>query len=39
MIAQASKVAVVWPGDREARRAATRQHNRFHRVFDELDAS
>src|SRR4029077_4539209 len=30
------KVAVVWRGDRETRRAATPQNNRYHRVFDEL---
>ncbi|HEV7718738.1 MAG TPA: Cj0069 family protein [Arsenicitalea sp.] len=33
-----AKVAVVWRGDREARRAATPQNNRFHRVFEELAA-
>ncbi len=32
------KIAVLWRGDREARRAATPQHNRFHRVFEELTA-
>ncbi len=32
------KVAVVWRGDREARRAETPQNNRFHRVFEELAA-
>jgi hypothetical protein len=32
------KVAVVWRGDREARRAATPQNNRFHHVFEELAA-
>ena len=31
-------VAVVWRGDREGRRTATPQNNRFHRVFDELTA-
>ncbi|MGO4668193.1 Cj0069 family protein [Bosea sp. 2RAB26] len=31
-------VAVVWRGDREGRRAATPQDNRFHRVFEELAA-
>jgi hypothetical protein len=30
------KIAVLWRGDREARRAATPQNNRFHRVFEEL---
>ncbi|MER9912071.1 Cj0069 family protein [Mesorhizobium sp. M0050] len=32
------RVAVVWRGDREARRTATPQNNRFHRVFEELAA-
>src|SRR3954447_11482536 len=32
------RVAVVWRGDREARRNATPQNNRFHRVFEELAA-
>jgi hypothetical protein len=32
------KIAVVWRGDRESRRAATPQNNRFHRVFEELAA-
>ena len=30
------KVAVVWRGDREARRTAIPQNNCFHRVFEEL---
>ena len=30
------RVAVVWRGDRDVRRAATPQSNRFHRVFEEL---
>jgi uncharacterized protein DUF6815 len=30
------KVAIVWRGDREIRRAATPQNNRYHRVFEEL---
>jgi hypothetical protein len=34
----AGKIAVLWRGDREARRAATPQNNRFHRVFEELTA-
>jgi len=34
----APKVAVVWRGDREARRTATPANNRFHRVFEELAA-
>ena len=32
------RIAVLWRGDREARRAATPQNNRFHRVFEELAA-
>ena len=32
------KIAVLWRGDRERRRAATAQNNRFHRVFEELAA-
>ena len=32
------KIAVLWRGDREARRNATPQNNRFHRVFEELAA-
>jgi hypothetical protein len=32
------KIAVLWRGDREARRAATPQNNRYHRVFEELAA-
>ena len=31
-------IGIVWRGDREARRAATPQNNRFHRVFEELAA-
>jgi uncharacterized protein DUF6815 len=34
----ASKVAVLWRGDRETRRTATPQNNRFYRVFEELKA-
>jgi hypothetical protein len=30
------RVAILWRGDREARRAATPQHNRYHRIFEEL---
>jgi hypothetical protein len=30
------RIAVLWRGDRESRRAATPQNNRFHRVFEEL---
>ena len=32
------KIAIVWRGDRTARRAATPQNNRFRRVFEELAA-
>jgi hypothetical protein len=32
------RIAVIWRGDRDARRAATPQNNRFHRVFEELAA-
>lgn len=32
------KVAILWRGDAQARRAATPQNNRFHRIFEELDA-
>src|SRR5271167_2229657 len=32
------RIAILWRGDREARRAATPQNNRFHRVFEELAA-
>jgi hypothetical protein len=38
MAARMARVAVVWRGDREARRTATPQNNRFHRVFEELAA-
>jgi hypothetical protein len=30
------KIAILWRGDREARKAATPQNNRFHRIFEEL---
>ena len=30
------RIAILWRGDREGRRAATPQNNRFHRVFEEL---
>jgi hypothetical protein len=30
------KVAILWRGDAEARRTATPQNNRFHRIFEEL---
>ena len=32
------KIALLWRGDAEARRTATPQNNRFHRVFEELAA-
>lgn len=32
------RIAIVWRGDRQARRAATPQNNRFHRIFEELAA-
>src|SRR5437660_11946583 len=32
------RIGVLWRGDRERRRAATPQNNRFHRVFEELAA-
>src|SRR5438309_5094999 len=32
------RTGVLWRGDREARRAATPQNNRYHRVFEELAA-
>ena len=35
---KAPKIAVVWRGDAETRRSATPQNNRFHRVFEELQA-
>src|SRR5690242_21113055 len=34
----APRIAIVWRGDREARRNATPANNRFHRVFEELAA-
>jgi uncharacterized protein DUF6815 len=39
MITDVPRVAVVWRGDRETRRTATPQNNRFHRVFEELSAA
>ena len=30
------RIAVLWRGDQESRRAVTAQNNRFHRVFEEL---
>ena len=35
---ETAKLAVLWRGDREARRKATPQNNRFYRVFEELAA-
>jgi hypothetical protein len=32
------RIAIVWRGDREARRTATPQNNRYHRIFEELAA-
>ncbi len=32
------RIAIVWRGDRAARRAATPQNNRYHRIFEELAA-
>src|SRR5215472_2345438 len=32
------KVAILWRGDLAARKAATPQNNRFHRIFEELAA-
>jgi hypothetical protein len=32
------KIAILWRGDHDARRAATPQNNRYHRIFEELVA-
>jgi hypothetical protein len=32
------KIAILWRGDAEARQTATPQNNRFHRIFEELEA-
>jgi Domain of unknown function (DUF6815) len=32
------RIAILWRGDGEARRAATPQNNRYHRIFEELGA-
>jgi hypothetical protein len=32
------RIAIVWRGDAKARRAATPQNNRYHRIFEELAA-
>ncbi|MBS0641479.1 MAG: Cj0069 family protein [Proteobacteria bacterium] len=39
MSGSTGKIAVLWRGDQEARRNATPQNNRFHRVFEELAAA
>jgi hypothetical protein len=39
MSSSIGKIAVLWRGDREARRGATPQNNRFYRVFEELAAA
>src|SRR4051812_27477518 len=36
MAGRSNKIAILWRGDHEARRTATPQNNRFHRVFEEL---
>jgi hypothetical protein len=36
--AERNRIAILWRGDRDARRSATPQNNRFHRVFEELAA-
>lgn len=33
-----NRIAILWRGDRDARRTATPQNNRFHRVFEEVEA-
>ena len=38
IIMKLHRIAIIWRGDHEARRAATPQNNRFHRVFEELSA-
>jgi hypothetical protein len=38
MTAEAGRVAVLWRGDRDARRQATAENNRFHQVFAALAA-
>lgn len=35
---QSHKIAILWRGDRDARRGATPHGNRYHRVFEELAA-
>jgi hypothetical protein len=36
--AKSPRIAIVWRGDGEARRTATPQNNRYHRIFEELAA-
>ncbi|WP_050578519.1 Cj0069 family protein [Rhizobium leguminosarum] len=38
MNSSSPRIAIVWRGDREARRTATTQNNRYHRIFEELAA-
>jgi hypothetical protein len=38
-ITSSYNVAIVWRGDRAARQHATPQNNRFHRVFEALEAA
>ena len=38
MNGSSSRIAIVWRGDRETRRTAMPQNNRFHRIFEELAA-
>jgi hypothetical protein len=35
---QNGRVAILWRGDRATRKAATPQNNRYHRIFEELQA-
>ncbi len=35
---QNGRVAILWRGDRATRAAATPQNNRYHRIFEELEA-
>jgi hypothetical protein len=37
-VRKSCKIAILWRGDREARRNATPHNNRFHRIFEELAA-
>lgn len=39
MNGSARKVAIVWRGDRETRNKATKTSNRYHRIFEELEAA